>query len=259
MIEQVRADRPRCEAERSIERLELMLREADHRIANSLQAAIAMTHKTADRPGAAMDCAIGPLAARLAAIARVHQLLSRTRAAGMIEIRPYLEELVGGLISLWTGHRGVASISLVCDAGRVGGEAAIRLGMIVHELVANSAKYAYRDAPAGEVRILFLIGGGTYTLLVADDGCGQDRAPSTAGTGLGKKLVVGLAAMLGGRFRYAAAPAGTIALLTGPAEALLARDAISWASPDGVDNDKRRERHMGSAPAVLSGDDRPRV
>jgi len=73
---------------------ELLGKEADHRIRNSLQLVASLLQIQARR-GGRVDAAAELLAAsrRVACIAAVHERLYRDPRAGFVALRPYLEEL----------------------------------------------------------------------------------------------------------------------------------------------------------------------
>lgn len=219
-------------AQHQIDTINLMFREANHRIANSLQTTMALAR------AASHDGKVDPnngrdTLGRLAAIANIHRLLSLTGASGMLAIEGYLGTLVSELRAIWSGHQAVRALTLSCPAREVSVDVAIRLGMIVNELATNSCKYAYPNGGSGEVRTVFCVQDASYVLLVADDGIGWKPGTAVKGDGMGQSIVRRLAAQIGGAFRYVPAAVGTIALLTGPAEVLLAKDAITWERPGG--------------------------
>ena len=134
-------------------------------------------------------------------------------------------QLTGRLADLWAGESGRIKVTAFCGAGSMSAQAAIQLGMAVNELVANACKYAYGAGEPGEVRVGFSIVEGKFTLLVADDGCGLPGADLQR-SGMGRRLVTEIAVRLGGAFTYRSSRAGTVAVLTGSAEALLGADPV---------------------------------
>ncbi|MDH7972864.1 sensor histidine kinase [Sphingomonas sp. AR_OL41] len=223
-MEQTGTTRTCCLAQHQLQAMSLMLREADHRIANSLQAVIALSHSAAPGDDEISRRIRDHLSTSVSAIATVHRMLSVAQQTGMIPFDLYLEELVTGLGILWSDGTGRRAISSLCQQRSVRAEIAVRLGMIVNELVTNSCKYAYEGCDHGEVRVSFSVNDGTFVLLVADDGRGFDVSAATVGKG--RRIVAGISSQLGSRFRYQPACHGTIAILTGPADVLLARNAV---------------------------------
>ena len=103
----------------------------------------------------------------------------------------------------------------------------VHLGLALNELVTNALKYAFPDDGAGTVRVRFAREGESFLLSVSDDGVGMagDEAPAPPhaekrprGTGLGTRLLQGLAAQLRGTLsrRGSGNGAGTLAELRFP-------------------------------------------
>jgi two-component sensor histidine kinase len=211
---------PLCrEARDRLRALDLMLREANHRIANSLQAVMAASAVDADRSSIASATARAQMTMRISAIAVVHRLLS-VSAADTIAIGDYLANLAESIGVFWSGTS-ATRIAVHHGGEKIAADVAVRLGMIVNELVTNSLKYAY-DNNAGEIRVAFSVKEGSFVLIVADDGRGMD-GPSARRRGSGSRLVEDIAAQLDASFSYQSARPGTIAVLSGSADVLLPR------------------------------------
>jgi two-component sensor histidine kinase len=214
----------RCsDAHDQMDGMELLLRETNHRIANSLQAVMALFARQREAPDTKTWPDRNQMLGRISAIAQIHRLLSTTQAFGAIEIGDYLGALVVNLRALWCGDGRVEDIALFCASQQVSADAAIRVGIVVNELVTNSCKHAYRDGDRGEVRIGFSIRDGAFTLLVADNGHGMGFGSSSQGQGT--VLVSRIAEQLGAGFQFHCARPGTIAALVGQADRLLAAPA----------------------------------
>ena len=72
------------------------------------------------------------------------------------------------------------------------------LGLIASELVTNAAKYAFPGDRPGKVIVRLQAEGEEAVLSVSDDGVGLTGNAETAGTGLGLKMVHGLAQQIRG-------------------------------------------------------------
>jgi two-component sensor histidine kinase len=79
-------------------------------------------------------------------------------------------------------------------------DAAIPLGLIVNELLANSLKYAFPNDRKGEIIIsLFKINKNTLRLEVSDNGIGKKSDTPIQGTGFGTQLIQLLIQQLEGK------------------------------------------------------------
>jgi two-component sensor histidine kinase len=143
---------------------------------------------------------VGELAAR--ALAIVHERLDR-REAATVDLAAYLREL-GDHLSCFYAHLGIdLALAVEADAATVATGDAVTLGLIVNELVADSADHVFPDG-RGEVRIELRRGeAGGMRLTVGDNS--RWRAEERRG-GPGLRLVELLAAHLGAEVAIDASP-----------------------------------------------------
>jgi len=190
-------------------RLEALLHEVNHRVANSLQLVSAFIHMQAralDDPAA--KAALSDTQARITAIAQVHKRLYTTDDVEGVAMDDYLAALVAELEATWSTPESPRPLKLAAQPLRLATDRAVSLGVIVNELVSNACKYAYPPGAAGEIRIDLARDDGHFRLCVEDDGAGMAAAVSPSGTGIGTKLIGAMAASLGASIDYDPAHAG---------------------------------------------------
>jgi two-component sensor histidine kinase len=201
----LRAEKERAEEQlrESNARLQAMLHEVNHRVANSLQLVSAFVHMQA-RNVANDDAkaALGDTQRRIAAIAQVHRRLYTSDSVDSVDMAEYLGSLVDELQQTWSTPSAPRHLTLAADQVRLGTDKAVAVGVIINELVSNACKYAYAGDGAGEVRIALTQEGGDFVLRVEDDGCGMPADGVIKGTGLGSKLVGAMAATLKAAIAY---------------------------------------------------------
>lgn len=208
-------DLAEAELRASNARLEALLKEVNHRVANSLQLVSAFVHlQSSQIQDEAARAALQDTQSRIAAIGAVHRRLYTSNDVEGVEMDEYLRALVDELGQTWStspDHR----ILLTSDAIRLPTDRAVSVGVIVNELVSNACKYAYADACGGEIRVaLRRQGDDRFELAVEDDGCGIDENAAPKGTGLGTKLVRTMAQSLQSAVVYTPnAPCGLRATL----------------------------------------------
>ncbi len=214
------SERAKADLEASNARLQTLLHEVNHRVANSLQLVTAFVQLQArnieDGPARA---ALEDTQRRISAIGQVHKRLYTSDDVQHVEMDEYLHALVGELEQTWSTPACRRILTVAAEPIRLATDRAVAMGVIVTELVSNACKYAYGADSDGEVRISLAREDGRFRLLVEDDGVGLPADGSVKGTGLGSKLVKAMAMTLGSTVEYARADTergrGTRVVLSG--------------------------------------------
>ena len=225
-VEQDRMRRRKDVMEREMrearERAETLLREVNHRVANSLALVASFVFLQQKAIGTDQPLARNALAdvqVRISAIAQIHRRLYTSDDVSTIEMDAYLhgliEELGAAMIS--SGHD--RAIRLESDPIQMATDRAVSLGVIVTELVTNAYKYAYPADQPGEIRVALKQREATVSLIVEDDGVGIQSGAVAKGTGLGARIIRAMAASLQSTPETDAAHAGTRITLSIPTPA----------------------------------------
>jgi two-component sensor histidine kinase len=171
-----------------------LLRELQHRVKNNIQLMMSLIRMSArGRSGAGVAEIVEAARLRLQAMASTQEAIYRSRDAGTVSTKAFLEELVEGIA--FAGDFAEA-LDLDVEEVELESEEAHCLALIVNELVTNAGKYGLRDRK-GRVRVSLAEEGSNVCLVVADDGPGM-AAGDAASSGL--ILVRGLCRQIGGRF-----------------------------------------------------------
>lgn len=220
-FEQVELRRRHAKAEADLvtsnQRLEALLREVNHRVANSLQLVSAFVQMQASAVDGVARSALKDTQLRIEAITQVHRRLYSSGDVESVEMQDYLSALVRELQDTLSSTASPRNLSLVADPVRLATDQAVSLGVIVNELITNACKYAYRRGEPGEVRIRLTDEGAGLTLTVEDDGAGMAPDGAIQGTGLGGRLIKAMAASLNSELLYDPAYTGVRATLRLPA------------------------------------------
>lgn len=179
---------------------ETLFRELQHRIGNQLQLIIGSLEVASQRmadPDA--RAAFETVAQRAVSIARSHEQLSLSRVENEVSLAAYLNRLIPSL-----GVPDIVAVTSSLDDATVALGTAVRLGLIVNEVVINSVKHAF-GADGGHIAIRLAIesDGTAATLCVTDDGKGMDGVPAG---GSGISLIRTLAQQIGGNPDWSPAP-----------------------------------------------------
>jgi two-component sensor histidine kinase len=193
---------------------ELLLREADHRIKNSLQmvASLLQLQRARLTEGAATD-ALDDAISRVRAIAEAHRALQQSDDMRMIG----LDRMITDLCEFAARLNPNVSVQLqVAGPVAFDTERAIPLGLILSELLTNALRHAYPDGTAGVVEAHLLVVDDVLEVSVVDFGNGA--SPDPDGTpSLGTNIVRALARQIGAELDVRAQPGlGTRAILRLP-------------------------------------------
>lgn len=171
---------------------EMLLREVNHRVGNSLQIIASLLHLQAnsasqDDVKVALTNAMG----RVAAVAQVHRRLYTSHHLNTVMLNQYLEALLEDLRRSAEGNR-MSRLTLTAAEVEIDPDRAVAIGIIVNELVMNAVKYAYPDG-AGPIHVELCAQGDDCTLSIADEGVGVDDTANPLGTGMGQRIVSAMA------------------------------------------------------------------
>lgn len=189
-----------------VQQKEMLAKEFDHRLLNSLQligSLLSLQSRATEHPEAAAQLAIA--ANRVAALGRVHRRLHVMDHVETIEFKEYLARLCQDLSEMLfhdaPGHAIVVEGLEVVIPTLLG----IPLGFIVNEMVTNAAKYTKGIIT---VRLESTEGVGP-SLSVTDDGDGLPENFRVAGNkGLGMKIILSLVKQIGGELQIGAGDDG---------------------------------------------------
>ena len=212
-IERQHAD---ADLQKALEHQAMLTREMSHRVKNSLASVVGLLRvQGRNAQSADVQNALQDAASRSTTIAQVHDHLWRSTRIGFVDIADFagelcrnLQETVAHKVSFAFGH-------LMISADR-----AIPLGLLINELVTNSAKHAYPGG-SGEIKVSGEPRGVDLHVEVSDQGIGlpQDFDIDQPRASLGFKVIKSLVAQLDGRIAVASnMPNGTIVQLDFPLE-----------------------------------------
>jgi two-component system, sensor histidine kinase PdtaS len=214
-IEKKRRDAADASAhlERTVElrEREALFRELQHRVANNLQTIagfLEIGSRRVSDPVAREE--FDRLVDRVASILSAHEQLSLGQLEKDISLGLYITDLARNM-------RGPENVQIIrtIDGAPAPLRTAVRLGMILNELVTNCFKHAF-DANGGIIRIILSVDvdQGQGRLVVADNGRGPDAARSG---GKGTVLVASFVEQIGGSVSRAGGPGeGTSVTVTFP-------------------------------------------
>lgn len=179
------------ERERLLEQKDVLLREVNHRIKNSLSLVTSILRlESTEAAGTAAEEPLRDAAARVQAIASIHELLYKSDRVQTVTFGRYLRDLCEALAtSQGTGARGIAVRCRSSDI-ELPTDLAITLALLVNELVKNLLDHAFEGRSEGTIEVQQALCDGILTLTISHDGSG--RCEAQGGAKLGARLVSGL-------------------------------------------------------------------
>lgn len=202
----------------ALKRQELLAREVDHRVKNSLAMTAAIVRLQSSRSGnPEVKAALETVQSRLAAITALHEELQQTTHSS-IELAGFLDRLRRHLRPLLPTGVGFA---IDCEPAQFRSDVASTIGLIVNEFVANAAKHGIGPEGDGAVTIAGHRDGDAYVLTCSDGGAADEQALEAIRTssGLGTRIIASSAQAIGAAIEWRLGNPGVIVALRIPAPA----------------------------------------
>ncbi|MAY62889.1 MAG: hypothetical protein CML29_11800 [Rhizobiales bacterium] len=190
----------RRELEDSLAERDLLAREVDHRVKNSLAMVTSfLTMQMRREKNPETKKVLQSAASRVGAISSLHQELYLSSEHGFVSL-PQLGERLSTLLR----HAAPAGVSLEVEMApiRVEPAKANAFAVIVNEFITNSFKHAFRGRSSGLVQIVGAQEGRDYRLRLSDDGIGMGEEQDPPAEGLGNRVIMSMARQLGSTPRF---------------------------------------------------------
>lgn len=202
----------------AVEHQQVLIKEINHRVKNSLQLVGSMFHLQAKRTKEpALTQALEEAYGRVTAVARVHERLYRDGDVKAVDLAAYLGDVCNDLNE-------VASPCTVEFSSkqpiRLSTDRAVLVALLVGELVTNAAKHAYPNGHPGLIRVeLSPLDQKCFCVAVRDDGKGlPNDFDSEQGHGFGMTIMRAFLQQSGAELVTRRLPKGSEFFLTIPLE-----------------------------------------
>ena len=159
---------------------DLLLKEVDHRVKNSLQVVSSILQLQARTAGPAAR-QFHDAAARVAAIATVHQQLHKYDDVGTVALDRYLIDLCRGLAAASSSPDRAWSIVVDADPLSIRTDTGVPLGLMVNELITNAIQHSSRVGDCGSISVVLKARSDTFSISVCDPGDGPAAAETHSG------------------------------------------------------------------------------
>jgi two-component sensor histidine kinase len=222
----------------------VLLHELTHRFNNEFAAAIGAVSVAAARSGnGEVKAALSGVAELLHRHAEVHRALQRPEYDVALDAEMYLRQLCLSISRLYLDHRKIKLV-LAAEPVRLAADRCWRLGLIVHELIINSARHAF-SGDDGEIRVELRRIGAIAQCSVVDDG----SAAATTALGRGLKIIGELSKSLGGRFAQKLGSRGSRSILAFACDC--EPEVIAGKPRRGVQTRERATQTLDDSPSTV--------
>ncbi|KQY97267.1 histidine kinase [Pseudolabrys sp. Root1462] len=193
-IEQQQSQRKLQDA---LERHQLLIKEVNHRVKNSLQVVAGMLHlqaKATTNPE--VIASLNEASSRISTVGRAYDHLAYTADYEAIDLIDYLRVVLDDLAGAVTPNKlhfeGAGTIE-------IGADRAMLIGLILNELVTNAGKYAYPEKTGGPIWVTVTrVDNDAVRVSIYDEGVGLPPGfDMTKSKRLGTRLVAALIQQLG--------------------------------------------------------------
>jgi two-component sensor histidine kinase len=164
-----------------------LVREQNHRVKNNLQVVSSLLSLQSNRlTDDAAKQAVEESQSRIETMAILHRKLYDGEHLAGVNLSEFLQELTEHI--LYTFGYSDLQPDYEIEARELSADYALRLGLIVNELVTNACKYAFPDNDTPALRIVCAQKGNYLELTVADNGLGFSHSPKSMKT-FGMRLI----------------------------------------------------------------------
>ena len=192
---------------------ELVLRESNHRMKNTLTLLGVSVRREITRGGASgLSQAVDRIERRVAAFGRVYQILSGDVEHDVLGVADFFAGLCSALSEAILEPAGIRCEAVI-DSGMLPAAQCHRLGLMVTELVTNAAKHAFPGGRCGQIRVEALKRNGHWYCTVSDNGVGA----SGSREGTGGRILERLAQSIGAEIIGESGRLGTSITIVVPA------------------------------------------
>jgi PAS domain S-box-containing protein len=184
---------------------EMLVVEVNHRAKNSLAIAASLLAIQGRRqPDPHVRALFEEAQERLNAMARVHDLLSKSESSQRVDVATYVKDLCGALRPLTENDSRVRLEAQVEEGVLIPADTAVPLGIVLTELITNAVKYAFPAPRSGTICAqVHRRRPGWVEAVIRDDGVGMVHLREGS---LGYGLVRSLVQQIGGEMTIQSDP-----------------------------------------------------
>lgn len=166
---------------------EILMRELQHRVMNSLQLLASFLQLQSRNADPATREQLAVARERIVSMSTIFRYLYRADLASSVEFGAFLEAFCHDTARAYLGAN-APQLEVTVDKLEVPLEQALSLALMTHELITNAVKHAFAPGATGRIRVVFRAPpGGASELVVSDNGVGMP-----AGFDVGRSKSLGM-------------------------------------------------------------------
>jgi PAS domain S-box-containing protein len=178
----------RQEFEKTLRDRDLLLKELQHRVKNSLQIITALIRIEGRNVGDVEKARFNSMAARIEALGILYHALSNAPAPREIDLGSYLSQLASAVLRSHA-EEGI-KLNLQVENCPTTVNVAMPVGLVVNEAMTNALKHAFDGRSEGTISLHCLHHDGGYAVEIADDGTGLPEGETWPQAGKISALIV---------------------------------------------------------------------
>lgn len=162
--------------EESLAEKEILIKEIHHRVKNNLaviSGLFVLQSMHIDDEDTLMI--LQESQSRIKSIATIHEKLYQNHVFSSIEIKNYLEELVGDISETYERKDKDIEIEITGEEVSLNVNQAVPFGILANELIINAYKYAFQEKKKGKITLDLKLNDKLLEFYVKDDGVGLDE------------------------------------------------------------------------------------
>jgi two-component sensor histidine kinase len=197
---------------------EILMRELQHRVMNSLQLLASFLQLQARNADPATREQLAVARERIVSMSTIFRYLYRADLSSAVEFGAFLEEFCKDTARAYLGPSAPA-LEVAADKREIPLEQALALALMTHELITNAVKHAFPPGSPGRIKVAFrALPDGAGELSISDDGKGMPQGFDPARSkSLGIVLVQRLTQSLQGKLSIRSGNPGTTITISLPA------------------------------------------
>jgi PAS domain S-box-containing protein len=178
----------RQEFEKTLRDRDLLLKELQHRVKNSLQIITALIRIEGRNVGDVEKARFNSMAARIEALGILYHALSTAPAPREIDLGSYLSQLASAVLRSHA-EEGI-KLNLQIENCPTTVNVAMPVGLVVNEAMTNALKHAFNGRDEGTISLRCLHHDGGYAVEIGDDGAGLPEGETWPQAGKISALIV---------------------------------------------------------------------